>query len=73
MDRIRLKKYIKSFATNVGIATAVFILSVFYIPFVISGEGLVWLAIADLFLLGFNTFDAILGWKRIKEILEESE
>ena len=73
MDRAMLKKYIKSFATNVALAAMMSTLVLFYIPIVIEGEGYLILAICDVICAVAGTNFAIKDWKEIKAMLDTSE
>jgi hypothetical protein len=73
MDKIKLKKKIKSFTTNCAMAAAMLTLALNYAMFVWSGEGMLWLLICDIICLAGDTFFAISDWKEIKKMLEESE
>ena len=69
MDKNKLKRKIKSFATNCALATAMLTLALNYAMFVWSGEGMVWLLIFDIACFVGNTFFAICDWKEIKKML----
>ena len=73
MDKNKLKRKIKSFATNCALATAMLTLALNYAMFVWSGEGIVWLLICDIVCFAGDIFFAISDWKEIKKMLEESE
>lgn len=73
MDKTKLKKKIKSFAANVGLAAAMSTLAILYGAIVVVGEGLVWMLIIDIVLAIYDTTMAILDWKEIKKLLGESE
>lgn len=73
MDKIKLRRKIKSFATNCALATAMLTLALNYTVFVWSGEGMVWLLICDIIIFAGDIFFAICDWKEIKKMLEESE
>lgn len=71
MDKIKLKRLIKSFATNVALAVAMFTLALTYIPIVIQGEGFWFLAFCDVVCCVADTCFAVHDWKRIKPMLED--
>ena len=73
MDKIKLKKRIKSFATNCAMATAMLTLALNYAMFVWSGEGMIWLLFCDIICFAGDIFFAANDWKEIKKMLEESE
>ena len=73
MDKTKLRKRIKSFATNVGFATAMFTLALFYLPLTIVGQAHWGWVIWDVIFCGVDTFFATRDWKEIKTLLEESE
>lgn len=74
MDKTKLKKKIKSFAANVGLATATGTLTIFYgITSVITSEDFVWMLVLDIVLAICYTTDAVFNWKEIKKLLGESE
>ena len=71
MDKIKLKRLIKSFATNVALVVAMFTLGLTYISFVIQGEGLWFLAVCDVICCVADTYFAVNDWKKIKAMLED--
>lgn len=73
MDKIKLRRKIKSFATNCVIAAAIFTMALNYTIIVWAGKGIVWLLICDIIIFAGNIFFAICDWKEIKKMLEESE
>ena len=73
MDKVMLKKYIKSFATNVALAVMMATLALTYIPLVIEGKGYLILAICDVICVVADTNFAIKDWKKIKAMLAEPE
>lgn len=73
MDKIKLKKRIQNFVTNVGMAIAMFSLGLIYLPIVIQGEGFLALFICDIICFCGDLFFAIKDWKEIKKLLGESE
>ena len=73
MDKIKLRRRIKSFATNCALAAAILTMALNYAIFVWSGGGMVWLLIFDIIIFAGDIFFAICDWKEIKKILEESE
>lgn len=73
MDNNELKSRIKNFAVNVGLATAMFAISSFYIPLALTGKGNVWLAVVDVALFCGDVFFAREDWKLIKNMLDEDE
>lgn len=74
MDKKKLKRKIKSFATNVGLAAATGTLTIFYgIISVITSEDFVWMLVLDIVLAISYATDAVFIWKEIKKMLGESE
>lgn len=73
MDKIKLRRKIKSFATNCVIAAAIFTMALNYTIITLFGEGMIWLLIFDIAFLAGVIFFAINDWKEIKKMLEESE
>jgi hypothetical protein len=73
MDKVMLKKYIKSFATNVALAAMMGTLALTYIPLVIEGRGYLILAICDIICFIADTNFAIRDWKKIKTMLKEEK
>lgn len=71
MDKIKLKRLIKSFTTNVALAVAMGTLALTYIPIVIHGQGLWILAACDIVFAVVDTCFAVSDWKKIKSMLEE--
>lgn len=71
MDKIKLKRLIKSFTTNVALAVAMGTLALTYIPIVIQGQGLWILAACDVACAVADTCFAVSDWKKIKVMLEE--
>ena len=72
MDNIKLKKNIKSFATNVALAAMMTTLALAYIPIVIKGQGYWFLAVCDVICAVADTCFAVSDWKKIKTMLAES-
>lgn len=73
MDNVKLKKKIKSFATNVALAVAMCTLALTYIPIVIQGQGLWILVVCDVICAVADTCFAVSDWKKIKAMLAEPE
>ena len=73
MDKVKLKKKIKSFATNVALAVAMCTLALTYIPIVIQGQGLWVLVVCDVICAVADTCFAVSDWKKIKAMLAEPE
>ena len=73
MDKIKLKRKIKNFATNCAMAAAMFTLALDYTMIIWSGNGIIWLLISEIICFAGDTFFAINGWKEIKKMLEQSE
>ena len=73
MDRIKLKKYIKSFATNVALAAMMTTLALTYIPLCIKGDGILALAVCDVVCAVADIYFAANDWKKIKVMLAEPE
>lgn len=73
MDKIKLKRLIKSFTTNVVLAVAMGTLALTYIPIVIQGQGYWALAVCDVICAVADTCFAVNDWKKIKTMLAEPE
>lgn len=73
MDKTKLKKRIKSFATNVALAVMMATLALTYIPIVIQGQGYWVLAACDVICAVADTYFAVSDWKKIKAMLAEPE
>ena len=73
MDKIKLKKHIQSFATNVALAVAMGTLALTYILFVIQGQGHWGLAVCDVICAVVDICFAVNDWKKIKTMLAELE
>lgn len=73
MDKIKLKRLIKSFTTNVALAVAMGTLALTYIPIVIQGQGMWILAACDIVCVVADTCFAVNDWKKIKAMLAEPE
>lgn len=73
MDKTKLKRKIKSFATNCAISAAMLTLALSYAMIVWSGEGMLWLLIGDIICFVGDALFAFNDWKEIKQMLEESE
>ena len=73
MDKTKLKRKIKSFATDCAIAAVMLTLALNYAMIIWSGEGMVWLLICDIICFAGDIFLAINDWKEIKKLLGESE
>jgi hypothetical protein len=73
MDNAKLKKYIKSFATNVALAVMMTALALTYIPIVIQGQGYLALAVCDVICAVADTYFAVSDWKKIKAMLMEEK
>ena len=74
MDKTKLKKKIKSFAINVGLATAVCILAIFYGTIAVAtGEDFESVLIIDIILMVCYITAAVSDWKEIKKLLGEPE
>ena len=73
MDKKKLKRKIKSFAANVGLAAAMSTLASFYGATVVVGEGFAWMLVMDIVLAIYDTTMAVFDWKEIKKLLGESE
>lgn len=73
MDKTKLKKKIKSFAANVGLAAAMSTLAILYGPIVFVGDGFMWMLIIDIVLAIYDATMAVLDWGEIKKLLGESE
>ena len=73
MDKTKLKRKIKNFATNCALAAVMLTLALEYAITIWSGKGMIWLLICDIIYFAGGTFFAINDWKEIKKMLEESE
>ena len=73
MDNAKLKRRIKSFATNCAFAAAMLALTLNYAMIIWSGEGMIWLLIGEIVCFTGDIFLAIDDWKEIKKMLEESK
>ena len=73
MDKTKLKRKIKNFATNCAMAAAMLTLALNYAMIVWSGDGMIWLLICDIICFGGDIFFATNDWKEIKTMLEDSE
>ena len=73
MDKVTLKKNIKSFATNVALAAMMATLTLAYIPLVIKGQGYWTLAVCDVVCVVADSCFAVNDWKKIKTMLAEPE
>lgn len=73
MDKTKLKKRIKSFATYCAMAATMLTLALNYAMIIWSGEGIIWLLICDIICFAGDIFFATNDWKEIKKMLEESE
>ena len=69
MDKTKLKKKIKSFATNCAMAAAMLTLALNYAMIIWAGEGMVWLLICDIICFVGDIFFATSDWKKIKKLL----
>ena len=72
MDNVKLKKNIKSFATDIALATMMTTLALAYIPIVIQEQGYWALAVCDVICAVADTCFAVSDWKKIKVMLEEN-
>lgn len=70
MDKIKLKRKIKNFATNCAMAAAMFTLALDYAMIIWSGNGIIWLLISEIICFAGDIFFAISDWKEIKKMLE---
>ena len=73
MDKTKLKRKIKNFATNCAMAAAMFTLALDYAMIIWSGNGIIWLLISEIICFTGDIFFAISDWKEIKKMLEQSE
>ena len=73
MDKVKLKKNIKSFATNVALAVMMATFTLAYIPLVIKGQGYWVLAVCEVICAIADTYFAVSDWKKIKTMLAEPE
>ena len=71
MDKVKLKKNIKSFATNIALAVMMTTLALTYIPIVIQGQGYWALVVCDVICAVADTCFAVSDWKKIKAMLED--
>lgn len=72
MDKTKLKREIKSFATSCAMAAAMLTLALNYAMIVWSGEGMFWLLICNLICFVADIFFATDDWKEIKKMLEDN-
>ena len=70
MDKIKLKRKIKNFATNCAMAAAMLTLALDYAMIIWSGNGIIWLLFSEIICFAGDIFFAISDWKEIKKILE---
>ena len=70
MDKIKLKRKIKNFATNCTMAAVMFTLALDYAMIIWSGNGIIWLLFSEIICFAVDIFFAISEWKEIKKILE---
>ena len=70
MDKTKLKRKIKNFATNCAMAAAMFTLALDYAMIIWSGNGIIWLLISEIICFAGDIFFAISDWKEIKKMLE---
>ena len=70
MDKIKLKRKIKNFATNCAMAAAMFTLALDYAMIIWSGNGIIWLLFSEIICFAGDIFFAISDWKEIKKMLE---
>lgn len=70
MNKIKLKRKIKNFATNCAMASAMFTLTLDYAMIIWSGNGIIWLLISEIICFAGDIFFAISDWKEIKKMLE---
>ena len=73
MDKTKLKKHIRNFATNVALVVMMATLVLTYIPIVIKGQGHLVLTICDAICIIIATCFAVSDWKEIKTMLVEPE
>ena len=72
MDKIKLKRKIKNFATNCAMAAAMLTLAaLYYVMIMSSGEGTIWLLIGEIICFAGDVFFIIDDWKEIKKMLED--
>lgn len=72
MDKTKLKRKIKSFATNCTMAAVMLTLALNYAMIIWSGEGIIWLLICDIICFAGDVFFATIDWKEIKQMLEDN-
>ena len=73
MDKTKLKRRIKSFATNCAMAAAMLTMALNYAMIIWSCGGMIWLLICGIICFVGDIFFATDDWKEIKQMLEESE
>ena len=73
MDKIKLKRKIKNFATNCTMAAVMFTLALDYAMIIWSGNGIIWLLFSEIICFAGDIFFAISDWKEIKKLLGESK
>ena len=73
MDKIELKRKIKSFTINCAMATGMFTVASNYVMIIRSGQGMIWLLICGIICFAGDIFCAADDWKEIKKLLGEPE
>jgi hypothetical protein len=73
MDKTKLKRKIKSFATNCAFAVITLMLALIYVMIMWPGEDMIWFLIGDIICFAGDVLFAFDDWKEIKKMLEESE
>ena len=73
MDKIKLKRKIKSFTTNCVMAAVMLTMALNYAMIMWSGYGMIWLLICSIICFAGDIFFTISDWKEIKKLLRESE
>lgn len=72
MDKTKLKRKIKSFATNCALAVTALMLGLIYVMIMWSGEGMIWFLIGDIICFAGDVLFAFDDWKEIKKMLEDN-
>ena len=72
MDKIKLKKKIKSFATSCALAATMLTLTLNYAMIMWSDEGMIWFLIGDIICFAGDVLFAFDDWKEIKKMLEDN-
>lgn len=72
MDKIKLKRKIKSFTTNCAFAVITLMLALICAMIMWSSEGMIWFLIGDIICFAGDVLFAFDDWKEIKKMLEDN-